>query len=170
MFLAGTGLFTWTPTYQQAGTYTPTFIASDGQSAQTLQVPITVSDVNTAPSITLISPAAIETNFGYLNVSTSTNASCRYGTSDASFDSLTPFEKSTGFVHAQLLTSLSGSTTFYIKCRGQGLDTSSMQRTITVSEAPSADISLDPRSPNRPGLIAVTVQVSSALQATPSLH
>ncbi len=169
-FLAGTGMFTWTPSYLQAGSYSPTIIASDGQAAESMPVSISINDVSTAPAISFASPSAIDTTFGYLNVTTSTNASCRYATSDISFESMYVFEKSTGFAHSQLLTSLSGSTTFFVKCRGQGLDQSSAQQTITIAQAPTADILMDPRSPTRPGLIGVTLQANHALQVTPSLY
>jgi len=49
-----TGLFEWTPTHQQAGLHTVTFIATDHGSpalADTEQTDITVTDVNQAPDL-----------------------------------------------------------------------------------------------------------------------
>ena len=39
--------FTWTPTYEQAGTYSVSFVVSDGQSSDTETITITVTDVIT---------------------------------------------------------------------------------------------------------------------------
>jgi len=51
------GSFDWTPNYGQAGTYAVTFIATDGGCsptlADTLEVTITVNDVNQPPLVTL---------------------------------------------------------------------------------------------------------------------
>ncbi|MDF1611782.1 putative Ig domain-containing protein [Stygiobacter electus] len=53
-FNATTKEFSWTPNYTQAGTYTATFSASDGNSSATLNVSITVVDFNTPPQINAI--------------------------------------------------------------------------------------------------------------------
>ncbi|MCX7876814.1 MAG: putative Ig domain-containing protein [Melioribacteraceae bacterium] len=53
-FNTSTKEFKWTPTYKQSGTYTATFSASDGNSTATLNVSITVIDVNTPPQINAI--------------------------------------------------------------------------------------------------------------------
>ena len=46
--------FTWTPTYNQAGTYQVTFIASDGQDTDNETITITVYNINTAPVLDAI--------------------------------------------------------------------------------------------------------------------
>ncbi|HEX2957954.1 MAG TPA: Ig-like domain-containing protein [Chitinispirillaceae bacterium] len=43
------GIFTWTPTYEQAGSYTITVSLSDGTATVTKDVAITVSNLNRAP-------------------------------------------------------------------------------------------------------------------------
>lgn len=43
------GAFSWTPTYQQAGSYAITFSATDGRATSSQAVPIVVSDANTIP-------------------------------------------------------------------------------------------------------------------------
>lgn len=53
-FNATTKEFSWTPTYAQAGSYTASFSASDGNSSSTLTVAITVVNVNTPPQINAI--------------------------------------------------------------------------------------------------------------------
>jgi len=53
-FNATTKEFSWTPTYKQAGNYTATFSASDGNSSATLNVSITVVNVNSPPQINAI--------------------------------------------------------------------------------------------------------------------
>ncbi len=47
--LDGSGLFSWTPTFSQAGTYPVIFTAFDGFDADSETVVITVVDVNRAP-------------------------------------------------------------------------------------------------------------------------
>jgi hypothetical protein len=47
-------IFEWTPTYSQAGTYTPTFIVSDGLAQDTEQITITVSNTNRSPVLATI--------------------------------------------------------------------------------------------------------------------
>ncbi|MBI3124806.1 MAG: putative Ig domain-containing protein [Ignavibacteriales bacterium] len=47
------GVFAWTPSYTQAGTYTVTITATDGIATATLVVTITVTDVNRTPTISL---------------------------------------------------------------------------------------------------------------------
>ncbi|SFM85372.1 putative Ig domain-containing protein [Methanolobus profundi] len=47
------GVFTWTPTYEQAGVYTVTFVVSDGLEEDTEDVEITVNDINRPPVIDL---------------------------------------------------------------------------------------------------------------------
>lgn len=51
LFNATTKTFTWKPTYQQSGNYSVVFYADDGNSKGSIQVNITVVDVNTAPKI-----------------------------------------------------------------------------------------------------------------------
>ncbi len=43
--------FTWTPGFDQAGSYTVTFVVSDGMDEVELQVPVTVNNVNRGPEI-----------------------------------------------------------------------------------------------------------------------
>ncbi len=50
----GTGAFSWTPSYEQAGEYNPVFFVSDGDLADTLTVHILVTNVNRTPTITAI--------------------------------------------------------------------------------------------------------------------
>jgi parallel beta-helix repeat protein len=51
--------FSWTPTYEQAGTYTITFTASDGQTQGSLPVTITVTNANRAPTLAAIANQSI---------------------------------------------------------------------------------------------------------------
>lgn len=48
-FDPATGMFSWTPTYDQAGIYAVNFSATDGLATTTQAVPITVGNVNRAP-------------------------------------------------------------------------------------------------------------------------
>nr|MBN2277210.1 tandem-95 repeat protein [candidate division Zixibacteria bacterium] len=58
----GTGTFTWTPTYDQAGDYTAIFYASDGTKMDTLEVSITVNNVNRAPEFAAVDPQTTDEN------------------------------------------------------------------------------------------------------------
>ncbi|HEU4436587.1 MAG TPA: Ig-like domain-containing protein, partial [candidate division Zixibacteria bacterium] len=52
--LNGRGRFTWTPTFFQAGSYSVTFIASDGTLADSELVAITVNNINRPPVLNTI--------------------------------------------------------------------------------------------------------------------
>ena len=53
--LSGRGVFTWTPTYQQSGTYRVTFTVSDGRGGTAEEtVTITVGEINRVPVLALI--------------------------------------------------------------------------------------------------------------------
>jgi len=56
----GTGLFKFKPSFFQAGTVAPTFVASDGSLSDFERVTITVQDVNLPPSIDSIPPKTVE--------------------------------------------------------------------------------------------------------------
>ncbi len=58
----GTGTFSWTPTYTQAGSYDVTFNASDGDLWDTCTVDITVDNVNRAPVITCPGSQSVNEN------------------------------------------------------------------------------------------------------------
>jgi len=49
----GTGLFSWTPTYDQAGVYAVTFYALDGKDVASEDISITVNDVDRPPVLTV---------------------------------------------------------------------------------------------------------------------
>ena len=54
--------FTWTPGYNQAETYTVTFIASDGQAQDSETITITVNNVNRAPELNAIGDQSVNEN------------------------------------------------------------------------------------------------------------
>jgi len=54
--------FTWTPSYSQAGSYSVTFRASDGNSMDSETITITVSNVNRAPVLGAISDQSVNEN------------------------------------------------------------------------------------------------------------
>jgi PKD repeat protein len=54
--------FTWTPTYEQAGTYQVTFIASDSQDTDSETITITVNGTNRAPVLTGIGDQYVDEN------------------------------------------------------------------------------------------------------------
>ncbi|MCI0596191.1 MAG: Ig-like domain-containing protein, partial [candidate division Zixibacteria bacterium] len=58
----GAGSFTWTPSFTQAGTHNVTFIASDGATADSEIVTITVNNVNRAPVLAVIGAKSTNEN------------------------------------------------------------------------------------------------------------
>ncbi len=54
--------FTWTPSYEQAGTYQVTFIASDTQAQDSETITITVNNVNRAPVLDAIGSKSVDEN------------------------------------------------------------------------------------------------------------
>ncbi|UCH90170.1 MAG: putative Ig domain-containing protein, partial [Thermoplasmata archaeon] len=57
-----TGDFTWTPSYNQAGTYHVRFIASDGNSHDSETITITVNNVNRPPVLGFIADPSVDEN------------------------------------------------------------------------------------------------------------
>ncbi|NOX38061.1 MAG: tandem-95 repeat protein [Calditrichaeota bacterium] len=56
------GRFDWTPTYEQSGTYTVTFIVSDGQYSDSTRSTITVLHVNRPPELAAIGSLQVDEN------------------------------------------------------------------------------------------------------------
>ncbi len=52
--------FSWTPTYSQAGSYTVTFTASDGQIQSAQSVAISVANINRTPTLTAIGDRSVD--------------------------------------------------------------------------------------------------------------
>ncbi len=131
--------FSWTPTYSQAGNYTVTFSASDGESQDTQAVTIRVTNVNRPPHLTRV---------GIQAVAAGTALSLELSATDADGDALTytatPIPTGAG---------LSGATLSWTPSASQvGL----YDVTFTVSDGQDQDTSA--------GVIVVT---SSASDATP---
>jgi len=55
----GNGTFTWTPGYDQAGIYTLTFTASDGQAQDSETISVTVNNVNRKPVLDAIADQSV---------------------------------------------------------------------------------------------------------------
>ncbi|HEU4436493.1 MAG TPA: Ig-like domain-containing protein, partial [candidate division Zixibacteria bacterium] len=58
----GVGAFSWTPSFVQAGSYSVTFVASDGTLADSEAVSITVNNVNRAPVLAAIGAKNVNEN------------------------------------------------------------------------------------------------------------
>ncbi len=56
----GTGTFTWTPAYDQAGMYTVLFKASDGKAMVSQSITLTVTNVNRAPQLGTIGAKTVD--------------------------------------------------------------------------------------------------------------
>jgi hypothetical protein len=62
-FNAATRTFTWTPGFDQAGSHSATFAASDGQAQDSETVTITVGNVNRAPILASVGNQQVNENF-----------------------------------------------------------------------------------------------------------
>jgi len=63
-FNPSTKTFTWTPNFNQQGTYVVTFTASDGVNTSVLNVTITVNNVNRPPTLNLNTTSPVNINEG----------------------------------------------------------------------------------------------------------
>ncbi len=61
-FSANNGQFSWTPTFEQAGDYTVTFVVSDGDTTVSKTVKITVQNVNRPPVFNEIADQTVKEN------------------------------------------------------------------------------------------------------------
>jgi PGF-pre-PGF domain-containing protein len=59
VFNNSTGVFTWTPTFDQAGSYLTKFIVSDGSNVDSEYITITVNNVNRYPDFSSPSPVTV---------------------------------------------------------------------------------------------------------------
>ncbi|MDK2948414.1 MAG: hypothetical protein PWQ63_1574 [Methanolobus sp.] len=57
-----TGKFTWTPTYDQAGSYVIRFVVSDGSLEDTEDVSVTVNDINRPPVLNMPDQVSVSEN------------------------------------------------------------------------------------------------------------
>ncbi len=57
-----TGVFKWTPTYEQAGSYLTKFVVSDGSNVDSEYITITVNSVNRAPVFSSLPPVTADEN------------------------------------------------------------------------------------------------------------
>ena len=55
-------IFNWNPTYNDAGVYSITFTASDGEKSDSETITITINNINTTPTLTSIGNKAIDEN------------------------------------------------------------------------------------------------------------
>jgi hypothetical protein len=57
-----TGLFRWTPNFDQSGDYNVSFIISDGEYTDTTSMKLTVAHINRAPALDTINPQVVDEN------------------------------------------------------------------------------------------------------------
>lgn len=127
-----------------------------------------------APIVLSTSPSA-DTNGPHitLTVDTSEIAQCRYGPDDVAYDSL---PNTMGATYATRNTALivverEGPATFFVRCRdlyGNAMQASSIISFINRIP-PSADISIDSKTPLRAGTYRVSLTTAVPLASAPSL-
>ena len=163
-------IFSWTPATSQIGNHNITFYVSDGLGTDSET--ITVAVTYTQNLLSMTSPTGlVSDSFTTLDISSSLNSSCRYGTEDDSFVELAPFSRTTGYLHTVTLTGLGdGFHTYHVKCLDNSSFVTSSTFTFEISKPPEAVITLSPASPVKPGIIEVTLETTKALKTTPKLQ
>ncbi len=166
--------FEWGIMGVDAGTYSVSgnLVDNSGVTLATSQIQNTVD--SSAPIITDESPSGYVTGSSTsLKVTTNEDATCKYGSANASYNSLSNIFGITGSKnHEELLTNLGhGSRTYYVRCKdleGYEMSRSEMIE-FKVDLPPTAEIILSEEAPLKAGVIGVTVVTSEDLEEAPTL-
>lgn len=159
----------------QPGPYTLLSILKN-VSGNTLATVNSIGQVNSsAPKITGSSPSGIlGESLVELHVDTDEQATCKYGTSDTTYDNLPEtFTQTNGVLHKTTLTGVGeGFHTYYVRCEDttdHEMDSSHLLQ-FTVELPPTAKIELSDNPPVKEGTIEITLTLSEGVSDTPSLN
>ncbi|MHC4757696.1 MAG: putative Ig domain-containing protein [Planctomycetota bacterium] len=154
--------FTWTPTYDQAGTYQATFVANDGRGADSETITITVSDINRAPVLSHIGAGSIDEN---------KTLTFKINATDADGDAvvysvpvLPPGATFAGDTFTWKPTYNQAGTYQVIFVANDGRDTDSKTITITVNDINRAPVlsSIGTRSANENKILMFSINATDA--------
>lgn len=165
-FTPGTGAFSWTPSYSQAGTYAAVhFEVTDGSLTDSEDITITVSNTNRAPVLGVVG-----------NQSVSENSNLAFSLSATDADSDTLAYSATGLPSGATLNSSTGafswtptysqsgthSVTFSVSDGNGGTDSEAI--TITVANVNRAPVlgAIGAKSVNENSNLAFTVSATDA--------
>lgn len=145
-------------------------------SGETLATLNRTGAVNTSvPSVISASPSGIVNKEStILVIKTNEVATCRYGSTNNSYENLSNVFSNTGSSnHNESLGGLSqGQHTYYVRCEdtsGYRMNESAIIR-FTVDLPPSAQIALSDSTPVKEGTIAITLTASESLDNAPALE
>ncbi len=172
--LNGTGSFSWTPDFTQAGIFNVTFFATDGAATDSEVVAITVTNVNQAPVQAAIGPQAVNEN-----------VLLSFGTTASDADGTTPTLSATGLPLGSSYTdNLNGTGSFswtpdftqagvfnvtFFATDGAATDSEVVAITVTnVNQAP-VQAAIGPQAVNENVLLAFGTTASDADGTTPTL-
>lgn len=167
--------YSWSIVGLQPGTYS-IFANLTNSSRETLATINKTGIVNSSiprvlaslPSGTLSKDSAV------LSVTTNEIATCKYGTTNDSFENLSnTFSNTKSTSHNQTLSGLSqGEHTFYVRCQdssGYSMNESAIIK-FAVDLPPSAQIILSDASPVKASIIEITLATSENIENTPILE
>lgn len=156
------------------GTYS--IYARVENSSQVLDSYNKTGTVNSSePRILSTYPTGVITeNSAIIKVKTDEKATCKYDTTNNTYESLSNTFSNTGNInHNQSISSLSeGVKTYYVRCKdadGHMMDESSKIE-FTVDNVPTAEITLSDQTPVKAGTIEVILKTSEDLSDAPTLQ
>lgn len=159
----------------QPGQYTLLSILKN-TSGNTLATVNSIGQVNSsAPKVVDSSPTGVlGDSLVEIQVDTDEQATCKYGTTDTSFDNLADtFSQTNGVIHKTTLNEVAeGFHTYYVRCEdttNHEMDSSHLIQ-FTVELPPTAKIELSDESPVKEGTIELKLTLSEGVSETPSLQ
>ena len=172
--LNGTGSFSFSPNFTQAGVYNVTFIASDGLLADSEVVAITVNNVNQAPVLATIGPRSVPEG-----------STLSFGTSASDPDLTIPTLTAVGLpLNATYVDNLNGTGTFqlqpdftqaglynvtFIASDGLLADSEVVAITVTGTNLPPVLAAIGPKSVNEGAILNFRTSATDPDLTTPIL-
>lgn len=105
-----------------------------------------------------------------INIETDYESDCRYSMIEEDFNDMDPFSMTSNTVHSTIISGLSeGGHRVYLSCKSYNDVPSYDSMLVTISNRPTATITLDRSGVLRHGTYSVTVKTSKDVQSNPSL-
>lgn len=163
-----------TISFSNDGAFSIYIDCEDSATESTGQIQKNIKIDTIAPLITSKTSTLNSDNLILISATTNEISNCKYDSSDKSYSQmLYSFDATNAYSHStSIAASVDGTYVYYVRCRDEAGNAmlSSESITFTLSQAPSATISIDHASPLKAGTYAVRVITSQSVQNSPTLY